>query len=60
MYEIPEDNEVSPDLQFPGPGSAGSGNRLDMLESDGNKRVSSVLYNCLLQSCSSNFRNHYV
>lgn len=38
VYEVPEEGEVSPDCQFSGPGSAGSGNKLDLLELD-NKKV---------------------
>lgn len=42
MYEIPDEAEVSPDCQFSGPGSAGSGSKLDVLESD-SKKVGYVL-----------------
>lgn len=38
VYENAEEGEVSPDCQFSGPGSAGSGNKLDLLELD-NKKV---------------------
>lgn len=37
MYEIPDEGEISPDCQFSGPGSAGSGNKLDILEGDSRK-----------------------
>ncbi|XP_063909291.1 syntaxin-binding protein 5 isoform X3 [Zophobas morio] len=37
VYEVPEEGEISPDCQFSGPGSAGSGNRLDMLDLDNKK-----------------------
>ncbi|XP_050303948.1 syntaxin-binding protein 5 isoform X4 [Anthonomus grandis grandis] len=40
VYEIMED-EISPDCQFSGPGSAGSGNKIDMLDFD-NKKEGSV------------------
>ncbi|XP_030755594.1 syntaxin-binding protein 5 isoform X2 [Sitophilus oryzae] len=36
VYEVIED-EISPDCQFSGPGSAGSGNRLDLLDLDNKK-----------------------
>lgn len=38
VYEVVEE-EISPDCQFSGPGSAGSGSKLDFLDLD-NKRVS--------------------
>lgn len=38
IYEVPEEGEISPDCQFSGPGSAGSGNKLDILDLD-NKKV---------------------
>lgn len=38
VYEVIDD-EISPDCQFSGPGSAGSGSKIDMLDMD-NKRVS--------------------
>lgn len=38
VYEIPDENEYSPDCQFSGPGSAGSGSKLDTLDYD-NKKV---------------------
>ncbi|XP_023311106.1 syntaxin-binding protein 5 isoform X2 [Anoplophora glabripennis] len=37
IYEVPDEGEMSPDCQFSGPGSAGSGSKLDMLDFD-NKR----------------------
>lgn len=37
MYEIPDEGEISPDCQFSGPGSAGSGSKLDVLEADSKK-----------------------
>lgn len=43
VYEAAEEGEISPDCQFSGPGSAGSGNKLDMLELD-NKKVKSVFH----------------
>ncbi|CAH1103906.1 unnamed protein product [Psylliodes chrysocephalus] len=36
-YEVPEEGEISPDCQFSGPGSAGSGSKLDMLDFDNKK-----------------------
>lgn len=42
MYEVPDEGETSPDCQFSGPGSAGSGNKLDILDVD-NKKVSILL-----------------
>ncbi|KAL1509974.1 hypothetical protein ABEB36_004637 [Hypothenemus hampei] len=36
VYEVIED-EISPDCQFSGPGSAGSGNKLDLFDSDTKK-----------------------
>ncbi|CAG9861179.1 unnamed protein product [Phyllotreta striolata] len=36
-YEVPEEGEISPDCQFSGPGSAGSGTKLDMLDFDNKK-----------------------
>ncbi|XP_066245384.1 syntaxin-binding protein 5 isoform X2 [Euwallacea similis] len=41
VYEVIDD-EISPDCQFSGPGSAGSGSKLDMLDID-NKREGSTL-----------------
>ncbi|XP_057661872.1 syntaxin-binding protein 5 isoform X5 [Diorhabda carinulata] len=41
-YEVPDEGEISPDCQFSGPGSAGSGNKLDMLDID-SKRDGSLL-----------------
>ncbi|CAG9772356.1 unnamed protein product [Ceutorhynchus assimilis] len=41
VYEVVED-EISPDCQFSGPGSGGSGNKLEMLDFD-NKRENSTL-----------------
>ncbi|XP_074033344.1 syntaxin-binding protein tomosyn isoform X3 [Leptinotarsa decemlineata] len=37
IYEVPEEAENSPDCQFSGPGSAGSGNKMDMLDFDNKK-----------------------
>jgi syntaxin-binding protein 5 len=37
VYEVPEEGEISPDCQFSGPGSAGSGSRLDILDLDNKK-----------------------
>ncbi|XP_049821640.1 syntaxin-binding protein 5 isoform X6 [Aethina tumida] len=37
VYEVPDEGEISPDCQFSGPGSAGSGNKLDMLDIDNKK-----------------------
>ncbi|KAG5890560.1 hypothetical protein JTB14_028310 [Gonioctena quinquepunctata] len=37
IYEVPEEAENSPDCQFSGPGSAGSGGKLDMLDFDNKK-----------------------
>lgn len=42
VYEVPDEGEISPDCQFSGPGSAGSGNKIDLLDAD-NKRVSTSL-----------------
>lgn len=42
-YEVPEEGEISPDCQFSGPGSAGSGSKLDMLDFD-NKKVSILIF----------------
>uniref|UniRef100_A0A6P7F4Z7 Syntaxin-binding protein 5-like n=1 Tax=Diabrotica virgifera virgifera TaxID=50390 RepID=A0A6P7F4Z7_DIAVI len=41
-YEILDEGEISPDCQFSGPGSAGSGSKLDMLDID-NKRDGAML-----------------
>ncbi|KAK9881942.1 hypothetical protein WA026_018137 [Henosepilachna vigintioctopunctata] len=41
VYEV-EEVEVSPDCQFSGPGSAGSGNKLDLLDFDNKKEVCSI------------------
>ncbi|KAF5302467.1 hypothetical protein FQR65_LT08557 [Abscondita terminalis] len=37
VYEIVDDIECSPDCEFSGPGSAGSGNKMDMLDPDTKK-----------------------
>ncbi|XP_045467458.1 syntaxin-binding protein 5 isoform X9 [Harmonia axyridis] len=37
VYEVPDEGETSPDCQFSGPGSAGSGNKLDILDVDNKK-----------------------
>ncbi|CAH0553963.1 unnamed protein product [Brassicogethes aeneus] len=37
VYEVPDELELSPDCQFSGPGSAGSGSKLDMLDFDNKK-----------------------
>ncbi|RZC34001.1 syntaxin-binding protein 5 [Asbolus verrucosus] len=37
VYEVPEEGEISPDCQFSGPGSTGSGSRLDILDFDNKK-----------------------
>ncbi|XP_017782471.1 PREDICTED: syntaxin-binding protein 5 isoform X6 [Nicrophorus vespilloides] len=39
VYENPDEGECSPDCQFSGPGSAGSGSRLDMMESSDRKDI---------------------
>ncbi|KAK5649859.1 hypothetical protein RI129_000888 [Pyrocoelia pectoralis] len=39
IYEIPDDIECSPDCEFSGPGSTGSGNRMDVLDSDSKKEA---------------------
>ncbi|KAB0800739.1 hypothetical protein PPYR_06478 [Photinus pyralis] len=39
VYEIPDDIECSPDCEFAGPGSAGSGNRMDVLDTDAKKET---------------------
>ncbi|KAK9721997.1 LLGL2 [Popillia japonica] len=43
VYEIPDENEYSPDCQFSGPGSAGSGSKLDTLDYDNKKEVVTTL-----------------
>lgn len=37
IYEVPDEGEMSPDGQFSGSGSVGSGNKMDMLDFDGRK-----------------------
>ncbi|XP_044756054.1 syntaxin-binding protein 5 isoform X2 [Coccinella septempunctata] len=37
VYEVPDEGEISPDCQFSGPGSAGSGNKMDLLDMDNKK-----------------------
>lgn len=37
IYEVLDEGEVSPDGQFSGPGSVGSGNKMDMLDFEGKK-----------------------
>ncbi|KAF5272987.1 hypothetical protein FQA39_LY07636 [Lamprigera yunnana] len=39
VYEIAEEIECSPDCEFSGPGSAGSGNKMDVLEQDSKKET---------------------
>ncbi|KAI4457675.1 lethal 2 giant larvae protein [Holotrichia oblita] len=43
VYEIPDETEYSPDCQFSGPGSAGSGSKLDTLDYDNKKEVVTTL-----------------
>ncbi|KAL3276672.1 hypothetical protein HHI36_012042 [Cryptolaemus montrouzieri] len=42
VYEVPDEGEISPDCQFSGPGSAGSGNKLDLLDLDNKKDTCSI------------------
>lgn len=47
IYEVPDEGEYSPDCQFPGPGSVGSGNKIDISEPD-NKKVNINLFGYFL------------
>lgn len=39
VYEVADEGEISPDCQFSGPSSVGSGNKMDVLIADNNKKV---------------------
>lgn len=41
VYEVPDEAECSPDCEFSGPGSTGSGSKIDIL--DDNKKVQKLL-----------------
>lgn len=45
MYEVMDEGEISPDCQFSGPGSVGSGNKVDLLDVD--KKMVLMLFNFL-------------